>query len=449
MKKQEQAHVLVVDDESSLRMVLSNEIEDFGYRVSQAGSGSEALKIFKSESIDICILDLKMPGMDGLEALQKMKAIQPFVEVIILTGHGSLDAAIDAMKAGAYDFLTKPCPLTELEMLIAKALEKRKLSEKAHGFTSSTQSIGPIYLGESSLMLEAMGMLKKAAQTDVPILITGESGTGKELFAREAHRFSPFASGPFVTINCGALQVNLVESTLFGHEKGSFTGADRRKKGLVELAENGTLFLDEVGELPLDIQVKLLRFTQFGEFQRVGGEETLFTSARLIAATNVNFEEAIKKGAFREDLYYRLNTIHVRIPALRERQEDIIVLAQCFLSELMKKGRPHREFSAAALEILRSYHWPGNVRELRSTIDRLSILTDNKIIEASDVRRYLPNASQRFQGGLMPLKVLEQQMILRALDHFDGDKNKAAEVLEVSVKTLYNKLKSYSQLETS
>ncbi|MDF1666105.1 MAG: sigma-54 dependent transcriptional regulator, partial [Planctomycetota bacterium] len=358
-------------------------------------------------------------------------------------------SAIEAMKAGAYDFLTKPCPLTELEMLIEKALEKRKLSEKARGFTSSTQSIGPIYLGESTRMLEAMGMLKKAAQTDVPILITGESGTGKELFAREAHRFSPFASGPFVTINCGALQVNLVESTLFGHEKGSFTGADRRKKGLVELAENGTLFLDEVGELPLDIQVKLLRFTQFGEFQRVGGEETLYTSARLIAATNVDFEQAIKKGAFREDLYYRLNTIHVRIPALRERQEDVVVLAKCFLSELMKKGRPSREFSAGALDVLASYHWPGNVRELRSTIDRLSILTDNKVIEASDVRRYLPNVSQSFQGELMPLKLLEQHMILRALDYFDGDKNKAAEVLEVSVKTLYNKLKSYSQLEAS
>lgn len=444
-KQKARAHVLIVDDEAALRMVLGNEVEEFGYRVSTAVDGPDALKLFRKESIDVCLLDLKMPGMDGLEVLEKIKASQPLTEVILLTGHGSMDAALSAMKKGAYDFVTKPCPLAELEMLIEKALEKRVLSERALGLASSTRETGPIYLGESVSMNEAMTILKKAAQTDVPILITGESGTGKELFAREAHRLSPFSKGPFVAINCGALQVSLVESTLFGHERGAFTGADRRKKGLVEVAENGTLFLDEVGELPLDIQVKLLRFTQFGEFQRIGGEETHYSRVRLIAATNIDFQEAIKKGAFREDLYYRLNTIQVQIPSLRDRGDDVLTLARCFLNDLSLKGRPPREFSEAALGELKGYHWPGNVRELKSTIDRLSILADNKVISDKDVRRYLPNITHKIGGELLPLKVVEQQMILRALDHFDGDKTKAAETLQVSVKTLYNKLKSYSQ----
>jgi DNA-binding NtrC family response regulator len=438
-------HVLVVDDEAGLRMVLSNEIEDFGYHVSQANSGIEAIEMFKKQSVDICVLDLKMPGMDGLEALVKLKAIQPLTEVIMITGHGTMEAAIEALKKGAYDFVTKPCPLDELELLIEKALEKRTLSERAHGFTASTQGMGPIYLGDSEAMMDAMNVLKKAARTDVPILITGDSGTGKELFAREAHRLSPFAKGPIVAINCGALQANLVESTLFGHERGSFTGAERRKKGLVELAENGTLFLDEVGELPLDIQVKILRFTQFGEFQRVGGDATLHVQTRLIAATSIDFETAIEKGAFRSDLYYRLNTIHIKIPSLRERKDDIVTLATCLLDDLIKKGRPHKSLSKEALEEMKKYHWPGNVRELKSTVDRLSILTDGKIITAKDIRRYVPNITHKIFSELLPLKVVEQQMILRALDHFDGDKTKAASALQVSVKTLYNKLKSYNQ----
>jgi len=439
------SHILIVDDEESLRRVLSLEIEDMGYRVSSAASGPEALPFLERQTIDLCLVDLRMPGMDGLELLGRIKDLQPLAEVLMLTGHGSIDSAIEAMRQGAYDFVTKPCPLDQLEQLIGKALEKKRLRETALGFKRSTLATGPIYLGASPAMHDCMEILRKAAPTDVSLLITGESGTGKELFAREAHRLSPFSEGAFVAINCGALQTSLVESTLFGHERGAFTGADRRKKGLVEVAEGGTLFLDEVGELPPDIQVKLLRFTQFGDFQRVGSIETLTVQTRLIAATNVDLEAAMARGAFRSDLFYRLNTVSIHIPPLRERPEDIPVLAQRFLTDLAERGRPKRELGEDALAEFRRYTWPGNVRELKSALDRLSILTDHARIDTADVRRYLPSFARAAPPveGIMPVREMERRLILRALEHFDGNKAEAAKALQVSLKTLYNKLKAY------
>ena len=451
MSTGESAHVLIVDDEAKLRRVLAGEIEDFGYRVTQAGDGEEALEVLRREAVDLCLLDLRMPGMDGLEVLRRLKGMQPLTEVLMLTGHGSVEAAIDAMKIGAWDFVTKPCPLDVLEMSLAKALEKKRVTEVALGFSRLTPGLGPIYLGESEAMQEAMAMLKKAAVTEVPILITGESGTGKEMFAREAHRLSPFAEGPFMAVNCGALQPSLVESTLFGHEKGAFTGADRRKLGLVEVADGGSLFLDEIGELPPEIQVKLLRFTQFGEFQRVGGSETLRVQTRLLAATNVDLAAAIEKGAFRADLFYRLNTIAITIPPLRDRPADIVPLARCFLRDLVERGRAKISLGDEAESELRRYPWPGNVRELRSVMDRLSILADSAEVSGAEMRQMLPTlpSSDSWSGEILPIREMERRMILRALEVFDGDRGRAAAALEISVKTLYNKLKSYEPADQS
>jgi DNA-binding NtrC family response regulator len=436
--------ILVVDDEENLRRVLGRELAAMGYRARLAGDAGEALARLESDDISAVLLDLKMPHRGGLDLLPEIRQRWPDVEVIILTGHGSIETAIGAMRAGAYDYLQKPCHLDELEILVGRALEKQRLVLHAKALGGGHPS-EQIEWGGSDAMLRVRSDLEKVAPTDAPVLILGESGTGKELVARELHARSGVAAGRFVVVNCGAMAPSLVESTLFGHEKGAFTGAVERKLGLVEVAAGGTLFLDEIGELPLDLQVKLLRFLQFGEVLRVGATETRTVEVRIVAATNVDIDAAVEKGEFRRDLLYRLETIRLELPPLRDRAEDIRALVERFLAELASKGRPARKFTDDALLRLEEHTWPGNVRELRHVVERLSILSDGEIIDGAEVSRRIRGGFRAPPGldALVPIRDMERRLIELGLKRFGGDKPKAAKALGIALKTLYNKIKAY------
>ncbi|MGE0710628.1 MAG: sigma-54-dependent transcriptional regulator [Planctomycetota bacterium] len=438
--------VLIVDDELNLRRVLAREVAAMGYQALEAGDGEGALAALERQEVGVVLLDLRLPGRDGLDLLPELRRRWPRTEVIMLTGHGSVDAAIQAMKAGAYDFLQKPCHLDELELLIQRALEKRALAER-NDTLADPGAATAIEWGRSPALLAVRQDLAKVAPTDAPVLVLGESGTGKELVARELHARSLVAGGPFVAINCGAIAPSLVESLLFGHERGAFTGADKRKLGLVEVADQGTLFLDEVGDLPLDLQVKLLRFLQFGEVLRVGATEPVQVTVRVVAATHRDLDRAIAEGTFREDLYYRLGTVRLELPPLRARPGDVPVLVERFLAELEAKGRPRRRFTPEALEVLERYGWPGNVRELRMVVERLSILADREEIDADEVALRLGRGggagAARATLELRTIKEAEQELVVLALQRFRGDKPAAARALGVALKTLYNKIKAY------
>ena len=436
--------VLVVDDEENLRRVLGRELTAMGHRVQLAQSGEEALRLIEREEPGVVLLDLRLPGRDGLSVLSEMKSRWPLVEVIVLTGHGTVETAIAALKAGAYDYQQKPCHLDELEQLVGKALEKRRLAERAAALAPSQGQA--IEWGGSEAMQRLRRDLEKVAPTDVPVLVVGESGTGKELVARELHARSTVRDGSFVAVNCGALPPSLVESALFGHEKGAFTGADRRKLGLVEVAHQGTLFLDELGELPLDLQVKLLRFLQDGEVLRVGANEAIHVHARVIAATNVDVDAAVARGELRQDLLFRLDTVRLSLPPLRDRPGDVPLLVERFLAEMAAQGRPRRRFSPEAMTALEAWEWPGNVRELRMVVERLSILAEGEEIGADEVTRRLVRGSGARRSGeqeLITFEEAERRLIRLALRRFRGDKPSAAKALGIALKTLYNKIKAY------
>ena len=446
MSKASSGRVLIVDDEANLRRVLARELTAVGYQVAEAGDGEAALATLDEDEFGVVLLDLRMPGRDGLDVLTELKQRWPLVEVIMLTGHGSVDTAIAAMRAGAYDYQQKPCHLDELEVLIGKAFQKRALEVRSLALAGGSGP-GAIEWGSSEAMARVRHDVEKIAATDVPVLILGESGTGKELVAREIHARSHLADQPFVTVNCGAISPSLVESALFGHERGAFTGADRRRPGLVEAADGGTLFLDELGDLPLDMQVKLLRFLQFGEVQRVGATRASQVSVRVLAATNADIDTAVERGEFRSDLLYRLDTIRLELPPLRERQGDVPILVRRFMAELSSKGRPPRIFSAEALAELERHSWPGNVRELRAVIERLVLLADADVITDADVRSRLGRVDLPVAAGgdlpLMPIRDAERHLICLALHRFGGDKPQAASALGIALKTLYNKIKAY------
>jgi len=435
-------HVLVVDDEDNLRKVLSLEIKAMGFRTHQAPDAASALSQLEAREIELVLLDMRLPDRDGLDVLREIRERWPRTEVVMLTGHGSIEAAIQGMKAGAYDFLQKPCHLDELEQLFRKALEKRTLAERADSLTESR--IGtPIEWGTSTAMAAVRRDLGKVAPTDVPVVVLGESGTGKELIARAVHAASKVAGGPFVALNCGAIPPSLVESLLFGHEKGAFTGADRRKLGLVEAANGGSLFLDEIGDLPLELQVKLLRFLQSGEVLRVGATEPIHVEARVIAATHHDLDQARTEGRFREDLYYRLATVRLELPPLRSRPGDVPLLIERFLGELADRGGERRSFDASALELLERYEWPGNVRELRMVVERLSILSDGPVISGEEVASRLGRPERQQPLSLMTIREAEEQLVRLALQSFKSDKPSAAKALGIALKTLYNKIKAY------
>ena len=438
------ARLLVVDDEEDLLELLVHRLQRKGYNVDYSLTAEDALPLLKKHYYDVAIYDIRLPKMDGITLLKETKSIQPDVQVVILTGHGTIETAIEAMKVGAFDYLAKPYNLSELELTITKALENKTLIEKNESMRKILkQQNGFEIIGQNPRFQEILHLTKRVADSDVPVLIEGESGTGKELFAKALHYWSSRAEEPFVAINSGALPEQLLESELFGHVKGAFTGAAQEKKGLVEAANGGTLFLDELGEMPLVVQVKLLRFLETGEFRRVGDVRERRVAVRIVAATNRDLEKEVAAGHFRQDLYYRLNVVKLTIPPLRERKDDLPLLIDFFI----KKSMPDTDItiSAGAMDELQAYGFPGNVRELHHIVERGLLLSKGKTIEADDL--LLPSHSRKLQpvieSELFSLEELEKTHIQKVLNEVKWNKTRAAEILGISVRNLYRKINQY------
>jgi len=443
MKKR--AKVLVVDDEAIVRESLRDWLSDVGHQVLTAENGSQALEIIQKEKPGIVIADLVMPGMDGLELLKRAKEISPSIEVIIITAYGSIPTAITAMRGGAYDYIEKPfCP-ERAELLVEKLVEHQRLLEEN---IALQQKLEERYrfeniIAKSPGMQQVIEVIKVVAKSNATVLITGETGTGKELVAQAIHSQSYRRGKPFIAVSCAALPESLLESELFGHEKGSFTGAYAQKKGKFEVANGGTLFLDEIGEMSANIQVHLLRVLEEKEFTRVGGNEPIKVDVRVISATNRDVKQAVAKGQFREDLYYRLNVVNIELPPLRERTEDIPLLAQHFLKKFSVENQKEiTDFSPDATEFLLKYEWPGNVRELENAIERAVILTKNSCIEIADLspQDLVPAGSTSLEKNL---KQVEKNHIQEVLAETGGNYTEAARILGISRMTLYNKAKAY------
>lgn len=436
--------VLVVDDEVDLLQLLVQRLNRKGFAAIGVPSAEEAIVQLQNELFDVGIFDIRMEGMDGLELLGEAKTRQIDIEVIMLTGHGTIDTAIEAMKLGAYDFISKPYKLSELETILLKAVEKKRLKDENEKMKrlikKDEQSVNII--GESKKIKDVIELTKQVANSEIPILIQGETGTGKELFAKALHEWSDRKEAPFVAINSGALPEQLLESELFGHVKGAFTGAQQEKKGLVEVAHRGTLFLDELGEMPLSLQIKLLRFLETGEFRRVGDVKLRKVDVRIVAATNRNIEEEVREERFREDLYYRLHVVKVVVPPLRERKEDIPLLLNHFINQ--KKQWQGKQFSKEAFDSLMGYHFPGNVRELFHVLERGFLLSKGSIVKANDLM--LPNILEvrEENGAMKTLAELEKAHINAVLQKTNWNKTEAAEILGISVRNIYRKIDQYN-----
>jgi two-component system response regulator AtoC len=443
--KMKKVKILVVDDEIVVRESLSDWLKDAGYQVFTAESGYEALEMIEKEKPGIMIADLMMPGMDGIELMKKAREQQPGLEVVIVTAYASIPTAITAMKEGAYDYIEKPfCP-ERAELLVRKLAEHQELLEEN---LSLRQRLDDHYrfeniITKSAKMQRVIEVIKVVAKSNATVLVTGESGTGKELVARAIHSQSNRHNKPFIAVSCAALPESLLESELFGHEKGSFTGAYAQKKGKFEFAEGGTLFLDEIGEMSANIQVHLLRVLEEKEFTRVGGNEPIKADVRVVSATNKDLRKAIEKQEFREDLYYRLNVVNVELPPLRERKEDVPLLAQHFLNKFASENRKEVSgFSPDALEFLLDYDWPGNVRELENAIERAVILAKNSLITVDDLPQ--ENLSLGYSiGSKKSIKEVEKEHILNVLRKTGDNYSEAARILGISRMTLYNKAKEY------
>src|SRR5437868_88690 len=378
------AKILIVDDEPSIRTTLAKILEDEGHRTALCESGEEALAQAARDEFDLIILDLWLPGVDGMIVLEKLRAAGA-PPVIVISGHGNIETAVRATRLGAYDFLEKPLSLERVVLTISHALSDRKLREQVRDLRQSL-SADDLLIGESDAMKQLEQQVRSAAPSNSRVLITGENGSGKEIVARTLHRWSHRAEQPFVDVNCAAIPEELIESELFGHRKGAFTGAIDERKGKFELADGGTLFLDEVGDMSLEAQAKMLRVLQEQTFQKVGGQQPITVDVRVIAATNKNLDAEIAAGTFRSDLFYRLNVIPLEMPPLRERGNDVVLLAEYFLRRFAaESGMPHKRLSAGAKSKLRAYHWPGNVRELRNVIERIAILGKSETIEPEDI----------------------------------------------------------------
>ena len=444
------SQIVVVDDELNIRSALVTLLEKKQYRVRGAGSAEEALEQLETTAADLVLTDLKMPGMGGMEFLHRLKHTWPDTEVLVMTAFGSIDTAVEAIRCGAYDYLTKPIDRDRFALVVEKALERHALSceNKQLKDRLETRTRFEQMIGESEPMQRVYGLVEMVADSDVTVLLTGESGTGKELVARAIHHKSHRANGPFVTLNCGALPENLFESELFGYEKGAFTGATTNKMGRFELADGGTLLLDEVGELSLKSQVDFLRVLETKEFRRLGGTKIVKVDTRIVAATNRNLEEAVKRGEFREDLYYRLNVVPIRLPPLRERGDDIPLLADRFMDEFSAQHqREPKEISRQAMQLLRQYAWPGNIRQLRNLIERLVVTVKDPLIEPG----HLPEEIQASREGARtmvvtlgsPLKDIERETIRRTLTEVTNHRERAAKLLGISLRALQYKIKDY------
>jgi DNA-binding NtrC family response regulator len=452
--------VLFADDEKSLQEFMRSELPRLGHEVTVCPDGRAALKVLEKDKFDVAILDLRMPGITGIEVLEQLKQVAPDTEAIVMTGHASMETAIDAMRLGAFDYITKPCKLAEIEAILNKVAEKRDLTNKNLALQSRVQAAeGPsVLVGSSPSMAAVHRLIATVAPTDSTVLILGETGTGKELAARTLYQQSKRADMPFVPVNCGALAENLVESELFGHCKGAYTGADRDHKGLFEVANGGTLFLDEVGELNKTIQVKLLRFLESGEIRRVGETKPFRTDVRVLCATNRDLREMIKEDEFREDLYFRINTFEIRLPPLRERRSDIPDLARHLLGRAAR--RPVEQVAdllgPEAIDVLLEHDWPGNVRELANVMEHAYIIAGGQRITPEHLPHHIrpmPGGgpptlslaaasvgSPSSSGGARTLREIEMEHILRVVEKHDRNKPAAAAELGISLKTLYNKL---------
>jgi len=449
--------ILVVEDRESMAEMLQETLEAEGYCVISARDGTEGIRCLKEGKIDLVLTDLKVPKKDGIEILKVSREENHLVPVIIMTAYGSVATAVEAMKAGAFDFITKPFDTDHLLMLIKRALETRQLMKENILLKEEfAAKFGlPRIIGKSENIVNVAQIVQRVAPTKTTVLLIGESGTGKELFARAIHNLSGRKHYPFVPINCAAIPRDLLESELFGHEKGSFTGADARKPGKFELADKGTVFLDEIGDMDLTIQSKLLRAIEEGEVERVGAVRSIKVDVRIVGASNKDLEKAVEEKKFREDLYYRLNVFPIRIPPLRERREDIPLLVEYFINKYcLEIKTPGKGITKEALDMLMNYRWKGNVRELENTIERAVILCDGDTITPEHVVldiQYILRGAEELSSGDVPLETVakealrraETQRIVSALKDTKGNKTRAAELLRVSYKTLLTKIKDY------
>ena len=454
------AEALLIDDDVSFQAALAELVRAEGFSVETAASLGEARAFLGEHTPDLALVDLKLPDGSGLELLREIDS-SVATEIVLITGHATVDSAVEALRSGASDYLTKPVDIPRLKSVLANVVRRRELREEIESLRGTLRSLGHFgpLIGASPAMQAVYDMVARVAPTDATVLVQGESGTGKELVAQTLHQLSRRRKEPFVALNCAAVSPQLIESELFGHERGSFTGAARTHKGYFERAEGGTLFLDEISEMPIELQVRLLRVLETGTVARVGGESELKVDVRVVAATNREPEHAVADGRLREDLLYRLSVFPIRLPALRERAGDVELLVRAFLAELNAAQGTRKGISRAALELLQGHQWPGNVRELKNALHRAFILADEEI-EPGHIpllRAQLPNGSEPeapVAGGMVQLRVgcplaeAERRLILATLHEQGGNKEKTAKTLGIRLKTLYNKLNKYKAIST-
>ncbi len=448
--------ILVVEDDPAVGESIRLLLKKRGYAILRASNGKEGLHLFRQKPVDLVITDLVMPRMDGIELLEAVKNLRPEAEVIVISAQGSIEKAVQAMKLGAFDFIEKPINPRVISLVVERALEKQTLVLQNRDLRSKLEDRFQFknIVGKSAEMVKVFELIQHIAPYDSSVLIIGESGTGKELIANAIHYNSPRSSNPFIKVSCASLSEGIIESELFGHEKGAFTGAIASRKGRFELAHHGTLFLDEVEDIPPATQIKLLRVLQEGEFERVGGNRTIAVNIRVIAASNRDLQEAVKRGTFREDLYYRLNVVNIKLPPLRERRDDIAFLVNFFIEKYNKKYHMKvRGISKRAMTLLTEYEWTGNVRELENTIESIMVINSPEVIDIS----HLPQEVREFEGGPevisikigTPFEEVEREILIRTLKATRGNKRKAAQLLGINVRTIHRKMEELKETHSS
>jgi len=449
--------ILIVDDEAPQRGILSGFLKKKGYNVQESDNGADAMEIVKDETIDLVLSDLRMPKMDGMELLKQVKEVNPLIEVMVSTAYGTIESAVEAMQVGAFNYIQKPVDLANLEIQVERALERKQLQEEVRELRAITGKIdGSNLIASSDEMREVLGLVSRAAPSKASVMILGESGTGKEMIARAIHNASPRKEKPFVAVNIAAIPETLLESELFGHEKGSFTGAINRQIGRFERASGGTLFIDEVGDMPMSAQVKLLRVLQEGKIERVGGKEEINVDVRIVTATNMDFDKALSGGKFREDLYYRLNVVKVELPPLRNRKTDIPYLIDYFVKRYAElNGKDVESFSHDAVDVLLKYEWPGNVRELENAVESAVVLARSSVMSQRDLPLNIRDSvSQNSSASVsycdddsMPLPdrvdAFEKTVVLKTLEEANGNQSEAARRLGLSEKAIRYRLKRW------
>jgi len=445
--------ILVVDDEEGIRQVLQDVLEDEGHQVFAVEDGFQALEILEKEAVDLVILDVWLPNMGGIDVLKRVRGSWPDIEVVVISGHANINMAVQAVKIGAFDFLEKPLSLEKTITVVENALKLEELKRENRNLKESI-FLEDEMIGSGGQMRKVQELIEQSAGSDARILVLGENGTGKELVAREIHRRSRRAKGPFIEVNCASIPETLIESELFGHEKGAFTDAHARRKGKFELANGGTLFLDEIADMSLSTQAKVLRVLQEMKFERVGGEKSVSVNVRVIAATNKNIQEEIRAGRFREDLYFRINVIPIFVPPLRERTEDLEALIDYFMEKFKRPSeRETKRFSEEAIQLLKIYFWPGNVRELKNFIERINIMTEEKVISPESIRRYLTSRMEWEKAevlkGFESMKLneakdeFEREFLVKKLEENEQNIARASRALGITPSHLHNKIKKH------